>query len=58
MAYLLSPERLEKLIIEQKHRDNAVLNYLHYQDRIGKIVHPDADLLIDETINQLVHQLR
>jgi len=58
VAYLLSPEGLEKLLVEQKHRDNAVLNYQHYQDRIGKIVQPDADLLTDEAINQLVHELR
>lgn len=58
MAYLLSPEGLEKLLVEQKHRDNAVLNYQHYQDRVVKIVQPDADLLTDEAINQLVHELR
>jgi len=58
VAYLLSPEGLEKLLVEQKHRDNAVLNYQHYQDRVVKIVQPDADLLTDEAINQLVHELR
>lgn len=58
VAYLLSPEELEKLLLEQKHRDNAVLNYQHYQDRVAKIVSPDTDLLTDEAINQLVHELR
>jgi antitoxin Phd len=58
VAYLLSPKELEKLLAEQKHRDNAVLNYQHYQERVARIVNSDAELLTDEAINQLVHELR
>ena len=58
IAYLLSPAELEKLLAEQKRQDNAVVNYQHYQDHVAKIVHPDAELLTDEAINQLVHELR
>ena len=58
VAYLLSPVELEKLLAAQKQRDNAVVNYQHYQERVARLVHPDTDLLTDEAINQLVHELR
>ena len=58
VAYLLSPVELEKLLAAQKQRDNAVVNYQHYQERVAKLAHPDTDLLTDEAINQLVHELR
>jgi PHD/YefM family antitoxin component YafN of YafNO toxin-antitoxin module len=58
VAYLLSPVELEKLLAAQKQRDNAVVNYQHYQERVARLAHPDTDLLTDEAINQLVHELR
>ncbi len=58
VAYLLSPKELKNLLAEQAQRDNALLNYQQYQERVAKQVHPDADLLSDEDINQLVHELR
>ena len=58
VAYLLSPIEFEKLLAEQKHRDNAVVNYQHYQERVARIAHPDADLLTDETINQNIDDIR
>ena len=58
VAYLLSPVELEKLLAAQKQRDNAVVHYQHSQERVAKLAHPDTDLLTDEAINQLVHELR
>lgn len=58
VAYLLSPKELRKLLADQTRRDNAVLKYQHYQERVADLVHPDVNLLSDEDINRLVHELR
>ncbi len=58
LAYVISPEELQKLFASQDERDKAVLAYQAYLERVRQKATPEADALTDEDINRLVHELR
>jgi prevent-host-death family protein len=58
LAYVISPEELQKWFEDQTERDKAAFAYRAYQERVGRKATPEADALTDEQVNRLVHELR
>lgn len=58
LAYVISPEELQKWFEDQAERDKAVLAYRAYQEQVRQKATPETDTLTDEEVNRLVHELR
>jgi prevent-host-death family protein len=58
LAFIISPDELNKLFSSQKRRDEAVSAYEAYMNTVKTKISPVANELTDDDINQLVHELR
>lgn len=58
LAFIISPEELKRLFASQTERDKAVSDYEAYRQKVRGKVSAAANELTDESINQLVHELR
>ena len=58
LAYIISPEELQRLFASQEERDKAVLDYRAYQERVRQKASLETKVFSDEDVNRLIHELR
>jgi len=56
-AYMVSSSVIGEIVEIQRRRQEAASGYKAWLQKAAKATHPDAALLTDEQINQMVHEL-